>query len=128
MAGSDRSEPRDALSSRRKSVAQFAGHGDRVMAGVSQLGAEGVERGLEAVEPQPERRRRLNRGFDTPIPYPRRFKMRSTDVPTNDDAHGLTKSSGDAKSEQSGGSSTSGRQRPPAFAREPLRGGGIRPE
>ena len=51
MAGGDRSEPRDALSSRRKGVAQLAGHGDRVMAGVSELGMEGVERGLEAVEP-----------------------------------------------------------------------------
>ena len=92
MTGGDRSETRDALSARGKGVAQFAGHGDRVMAGVAELGMEGVERGLEAVEPQPERRRRLNRGFDPPVPHARRFQMRSTDVPTDDDAHGPPKS------------------------------------
>ncbi len=53
MARGNRRETRDALSSRGKGVAQFAGHGYGVTVGAAQPGLQGVERGFEAVEPEP---------------------------------------------------------------------------
>ena len=67
MIGRDRGQTRDALSARGKGVAEFAGHGDRVTVGVAELSAERVERGIEAVESEPKRRRRLNHRFDAPV-------------------------------------------------------------
>ena len=87
MIGRDRSQTRDALSARGKGVAQFAGHGDHVTVGAAELSAKRVERGFQAVESQPKRRRRLNHRFDAPVLHARRFQMRAPDVPTDDDAH-----------------------------------------
>ena len=108
MIGRDRRQAADALLSRGKGVAQFAGHGDRVTVGPAQLSVEGVESGFEAVEPEPKRRRRLNRRFDAPVLHARRFQMRSPDVPTDDDAQSCSQiQGGDGRSERKGGSSAS---------------------
>ena len=87
MTRGNRGETGDALASRGKGVAQFAGHGDRVAIGAAQLSMEGVEGGVEAVEAEPKRRRSRKRRFDPPVLHARRFQMRSADVPTDDDAH-----------------------------------------
>ena len=85
--GRDRGQTGHALSARGKHVAELAGHGDHVVIGGAQLRAKRVERGFQAVEPQPKRRRRLNHRFDAPVLHARRFQMRSPDIPTDDDAH-----------------------------------------
>ena len=83
----DRGESRHALAARGKGVAQFAGHGDRMMVGAAQLSMEAVEGGVEAVEPEPKRRRSRKRRFDPPVLDARGFQMSAADVPTDDDAH-----------------------------------------
>ncbi len=48
---------------------------------------EAVEGGVEAVEPEPKRRRSRKRRFDPPVLDARGFQMSAPDVPTDDDAH-----------------------------------------
>ena len=97
MIGRDRGQTGHALPARGKGVAQFAGHGDRVTIGGAELGAKRVERGFQAAEPQPQRRRRLNHRLDAPMAHARRLQMRAPNVPTDDDAHSSSQlSQGDA--------------------------------
>ena len=64
MIGRDCSQTRDALSARRKRVAKLARHGDHVTIGAAQLSVKRIERGVQTVESQPKRRRRLDHRFD----------------------------------------------------------------
>ena len=87
MTGRDRGQAGHALPARGKGVAQFAGHGDCVTIGGTELGAKRVERGLEAVEPEPQWRCGLKHRFDAALAHPRRLQMRAPDIPADDDAH-----------------------------------------
>src|ERR1700722_6835459 len=87
MSCRNRGQTDHAFSARWKRVAQLASHGDHMMVSVAQLSAERVERGFQAAESQPKRRRLLNHRFDAPALHARRFQMRSPDIPTDDDAH-----------------------------------------
>jgi hypothetical protein len=91
MIRRDRSQPCYALSARGKGVAELTRHGDRVTVGAAQLSAKRVERDFQAIESQPQRRRRLNHRFDAPVLHARGFQMRAPYIPTDDDAHRSSK-------------------------------------